>query len=111
MKVPSIFKVISLASALLPCASPLAAIEATRPAQPNFLLILADDLGWQDVKVYDTVAPYSVFETPYMDQLAVDGLRFTNAYSPSPVCAPRQGKKADLRNLHCSQSVLRIPLR
>ena len=31
------------------------ATEATRPAQPNFLLMLADDLGWQDVKVYDTV--------------------------------------------------------
>ena len=88
MKVPSIFKFISLASALLACVSPLAATEATRPAQPNFLLMLADDLGWQDVKVYDTVEPYSVYETPYMDQLAVDGLRFTNAYSPSPVCAP-----------------------
>ena len=55
MKVPSIFKFISLASALLACVSPLAATEATRPAQPNFLLMLADDLGWQDVKVYDTV--------------------------------------------------------
>ena len=108
MNTSSILKLISLVTALLTCAS---LAQATRPAQPNFLLILTDDLGWQDVKVYDTVAPYSVFETPYMDQLAVDGLRFTNAYSPSPVCAPRQGKKADLRNLHCSQSVLRIPLR
>jgi len=44
-----------LAAALLACASPAIATEATRPAQPNFLLMLADDLGWQDVKVYDTV--------------------------------------------------------
>ena len=88
MKAPSTLKFISLAAALLACASPAIATEATRPAQPNFLLMLADDLGWQDVKVYDTVAPFSVFETPYMDQLAAEGLRFTNGYSPTPVCAP-----------------------
>jgi len=55
MNARSIFKFISLAAALLACASPAIATEATRPAQPNFLLMLADDLGWQDVKVYDTV--------------------------------------------------------
>ena len=55
MKVLSFFKVLSLASALLASACFALASEATRPAQPNFLLMLADDLGWQDVKVYDTV--------------------------------------------------------
>lgn len=63
-------------------------LSATRPAKPNFILILADDLGWQDVKVYDTQAPFSVFETPNMDALAGAGVRFTNGYSPTPVCAP-----------------------
>lgn len=88
MQVPPIIKRTLLVSAMLASACPGLATEATRPAQPNFLLILADDLGWQDIKVYDTVAPYSVFETPYLDQLAAEGLRFTNGYSPTPVCAP-----------------------
>ena len=55
---------------------------------PNFILMLADDLGWQDIKAYDTQAPFSVFETPVMDALAGAGVRFTNGYSPTPVCAP-----------------------
>lgn len=74
----------------------LFADEATRPAQPNLLLILADDLGWQDIKVYDEMETEvvngfggtSVFETPTMDQLASEGTLFTHAYSPSPVCSP-----------------------
>lgn len=69
---------------------------APRPAQPNLLLILADDLGWQDIKVYDQletdevngVGGTNVFETNQMDALAADGVLFTNAYSPTPVCAP-----------------------
>ncbi|CAA6676246.1 MULTISPECIES: sulfatase [unclassified Lentimonas] len=59
-----------------------------RPEQPNFVMILADDLGWQDIKNYDTEAPYSVFETPYMDQMATEGTKFLQAYSPACVCAP-----------------------
>ncbi len=59
-----------------------------RPAKPNFVMILADDLGWQDVKCYDTEAPYSVFETPHMDALAAEGVRFTQGYAPAPTCGP-----------------------
>jgi len=96
MKVLSFFKVLSLASALLASACFALASEATRPEQPNFLLILADDLGWQDVKAYDLLETdvvngfggTNVFETPYMDQLATEGVLFTNAYSPAPTCAP-----------------------
>ena len=69
---------------------------APRPAQPNLLLILADDLGWQDIKVYDQLETdvvngfggTNVFETNQMDALAAEGVMFTNAYSPTPVCAP-----------------------
>lgn len=71
-------------------------VNAPRPAQPNLLLILADDLGWQDIKVYDLLETAvvngfggtSVFETNQMDALAADGVMFTQAYSPTPVCAP-----------------------
>lgn len=64
-----------------------ATAAADRPAKPNFLIILADDLGWQDLKCYDIDAP-SVFETPYIDQLATEGILFKQAYSPAPTCAP-----------------------
>jgi len=93
MNTSSALKLVSLVVALLTCAS---LAQATRPAQPNFLLILADDLGWQDVKVYDLMETAvvngfggtNVFETPHMDQLATEGVLFTNAYSPAPTCAP-----------------------
>ena len=64
-----------------------ALIHAERPSKPNFVIILADDLGWQDVKRYD-IETQSVFETPHMDQLATEGILFRQAYSPAPTCAP-----------------------
>lgn len=58
-----------------------------RPEKPNVLLVLADDLGWQDVKCYDIDEP-SPYETPNIDGLAKQGVMFWQAYSPAPVCAP-----------------------
>ena len=58
-----------------------------RPEKPNILLILTDDLGWQDVKCYDIDEP-SPMETPYIDALAKNGVKFWQAYSPAPTCAP-----------------------
>lgn len=52
---------------------------------PNIILLLADDLGWGDVGVYN---PNSVIPTPNMDRLAQQGIRFTDAHSPSSVCTP-----------------------
>ncbi|WP_442506816.1 sulfatase [Novipirellula sp. SH528] len=63
----------------------VAAVEA-RP-QPNIVLILTDDLGWQDVKCYDIDEP-SPYETPNIDALATKGVMFWQAYSPAPTCAP-----------------------
>ena len=60
---------------------------AERPAQPNMILVLTDDLGWQDVKCYDIDAP-SPMETPHLDRLASQGVKFWQAYSPGPVCSP-----------------------
>lgn len=53
--------------------------------QPNFVFILVDDLGWADVKCN---YPESFYETPNIDQLAQNGVRFTNAYAANPVCSP-----------------------
>ncbi|MCF7847696.1 MAG: sulfatase [Kiritimatiellales bacterium] len=61
-----------------------------RPDKPNVVLILADDLGWQDVKCYDIDEPSS-YETPNIDQLAREGVKFWQAYSPAPTCAPSRG--------------------
>ena len=54
-------------------------------AQPNILLILADDLGYGDVACYN---PESRIPTPNLDQLAANGMRFTDAHSPCTVCTP-----------------------
>ncbi|MEP4077260.1 MAG: sulfatase [Haloferula sp.] len=61
--------------------------QAERPAKPNVVLILTDDLGWQDVKCYDIDEP-SPAETPNLDALAKKGVLFWQAYSPAPTCAP-----------------------
>lgn len=61
--------------------------HAERPAKPNVLLLLTDDLGWQDVKCYDIDKP-SPMETPNIDALAKKGVKFWQAYSPAPTCAP-----------------------
>lgn len=62
-------------------------ITAERPDKPNVVLILTDDLGWQDVKCYDIDEP-SPYETPNIDALAKKGVLFWQAYSPAPTCAP-----------------------
>lgn len=63
------------------------AADDGRPDQPNVILLLTDDLGWQDVKCYDIDKP-SPMETPVLDQLATEGVMFWQAYSPAPTCAP-----------------------
>jgi arylsulfatase A-like enzyme len=52
--------------------------------QPNVILILADDLGWAELGCYGN----TFNETPNLDRLAQQGMRFTDAYAPAPVCSP-----------------------
>ena len=54
-----------------------------RRSLPNVVFFLADDVGYGDVGVYGGVVP-----TPNIDRLARDGMRFTDAHSPSALCAP-----------------------
>ena len=56
---------------------------AERP--PNIVFILADDLGYGDLRSYN---PASKIATPEIDRLATGGMRFTDAHSPSAVCTP-----------------------
>jgi arylsulfatase A len=62
----------------------LAAAAQTAPPKPNIVFILADDLGWAELGCYGN----TFNETPHLDRLAVEGVRFTCAYSAAPVCSP-----------------------
>jgi len=53
---------------------------------PNIIVILADDLGWGDVSCNQP--EHGKVRTPAIDQLAADGMRFTNAHAPHSVCTP-----------------------
>ena len=55
-----------------------------RAMRPNFIFILADDLGYADLGCYGGRTPCS----PNLDRLAAQGLRFTDGYANSPVCSP-----------------------
>jgi arylsulfatase A len=71
----------SLASAALP-----AAAAATASAAPNIVVILADDYGYGSLGAYGADA--QLIRTPNLDRLALEGRRFTEAYTPSSVCTP-----------------------
>ncbi|MBT4866171.1 MAG: sulfatase, partial [Planctomycetaceae bacterium] len=59
--------------------------QDSRPTSPpNIIFILADDLGWTDVGCFGS----RFYETPNIDRLAREGMRFTAAYSNGPNCAP-----------------------
>jgi arylsulfatase A-like enzyme len=68
---------------------------------PNIIYILADDLGYGELGVYGQ----ELIETPNLDQLARGGLRFTDHYSGSPVCAPSRG--VIMTGLHTGHAYIR----
>ena len=55
-----------------------------RPSQPNIVVVLADDLGWGELSCQGQKR----FTTPAIDALAATGVRCTQGYAGSPVCAP-----------------------
>lgn len=73
--------IIAAAILLLPVAS-LRAAEPQRP--PNIVFILADDLGWTDLGCQGS----KYYETPNIDRMAKEGMRFTNACTCGPNCQP-----------------------
>ena len=69
---------------LLLALSGLNAAESSQPRRPNVIVILVDDLGQTDIACYGS----QFYETPHVDQLAKDGVRFANGYSACTVCSP-----------------------
>src|SRR3954471_2749518 len=61
-----------------------ATVRAAASAQPNFIVILADDLGYNDLGCFGS----PLIKTPNLDQMAREGVRFTSFYVGAPVCSP-----------------------
>lgn len=76
---------IALIFLMLPSIASAQAMESSeRQQRPNFVFFLVDDLGWMDIGANGS----SFYETPNIDKLAKEGVRFTQAYAGSPICSP-----------------------
>src|SRR5215216_2199514 len=58
--------------------------QQNKEARPNIIFILADDLGYGDLGCYGQ----KLIQTPNLDRMATEGMRFTQFYAGAPVCAP-----------------------
>jgi arylsulfatase A-like enzyme len=72
--------IFTLATALL-LVSPATSAE---PSKPNFVVFVADDMGWGDSATYG----HPLIQTPNLDKLASQGVKFTQCYSAAGVCSP-----------------------
>ncbi|MCW0220984.1 MAG: sulfatase-like hydrolase/transferase [Prosthecobacter sp.] len=76
--------------------------------RPNMVFILADDLSWSDLGCYG----HRYHDTPQLDKLAREGLRFTQAYAPAPIfSASRAAKLRRLLDDYLHQAAARLPTR
>ncbi|MCP4785516.1 MAG: sulfatase-like hydrolase/transferase [Fuerstiella sp.] len=70
----------------------LATASANVADKPNFVLILADDQGWNALSTRmdpdETGSGSTYYQTPNLDKLAAQGMRFSQAYAPAPTCSP-----------------------
>lgn len=62
----------------------IVSVSVSLADRPNIVLIMADDLGWMDLHCQGNKR----VDTPHIDALAKQGMRFTNAYAAAPVCSP-----------------------
>ena len=69
--------------------------------RPNIIFIMADDLGYGDLGAYGQ----QVIQSPNLDQMAKEGMRFTQCYTGSPVCAP--SRSTLMTGLHTGHTTVR----
>lgn len=62
----------------------MSGLQAESALKPNIILVFIDDLGWKDVGCYGN----DFIETPNIDRLAAEGIRFTDFYAAGAVCSP-----------------------
>jgi arylsulfatase len=98
-------RLVALSLVLLGLAAAAAPAQTTSPRsgarRPNIILILADDLGYSEVGAYGQKR----IRTPNIDRLAREGVRLTDHYSGSPVCAP--SRAVLLTGLHTGHAYIR----
>src|SRR4051812_26759612 len=82
---PAAITLLLMLGMLLAGSASTAPARGASPDRPNLVVILTDDLGWGDPRCYN---PASKIPTPTLDGLAGEGMRFTDAHSPSAVCSP-----------------------
>ncbi|MEA2063687.1 MAG: sulfatase, partial [Gemmatimonadota bacterium] len=75
---------LGLACGDLALSSARACAETGKDTKLNFVFILIDDMGWADSACYGS----TFYQTPNLDKLASQGMRFTDAYAAAPVCSP-----------------------
>lgn len=83
LRSPTTFGIWTFA-ALFASTSCVEPVKAESPDHPNFIFILADDLGYGDLGCYGQTA----IETPRLDQMAAEGMKFSQFYAGNTVCAP-----------------------
>ena len=82
---PLLFPALALTTGLLACSSGNSTEKPRRNSdKPNIVFIIADDLGYGDLSCYGQ----KLFQTPHIDRLAAEGIRFTQHYSGTTVSAP-----------------------
>jgi arylsulfatase A-like enzyme len=83
-RIPGLLLVCSVLAAVA-CAPGAESPAPETPAErPNIVLILADDLGWTDLSGYGS----DLYQSPNIDRLAAQGMRFTNSYAAASICSP-----------------------
>jgi len=84
IKLMSIASASVAATSMLPTCANAARTRARKRKKPNIIYIMADDLGYGDLGCYGQ----ETIKTPNIDKLAADGIKFTDHYAGSTVCAP-----------------------
>src|SRR5687767_1650504 len=77
-------RLMALTACLVTTLTVSGAFAADSSRKPNVIFIIADDLGWTDVACYGS----KYYETPNIDRLAAQGMRFTSGYTCGPNCQP-----------------------
>ena len=80
--------------------------DAARGAPPHVVLIVVDDLGWMVLRCQGN----DRLNTPRIDALARQGVRFTSAYASAPVCSPTRAEGADVLAGFAEAGFVPLPL-
>ncbi len=85
--------IVTFCVSMFSCSNNVLKVDDTSDTSaPNFILILADDQGWNGTSVQmmadEPLSKSDYHETPYLESLASQGMRFSHAYASAPVCAP-----------------------